>query len=160
MLSSGGSASRRDAIDTGTPEFNKRKRVTPIKMRSSVLVRVIDSTAIDRALMTECVTPEQHSVLVAFSNDCFMASLIGPRAQDYGRPMGTGTRHDTSDREAAALQRVGKAIDHIDRGAGRGVREGLLRMILEDLDQPASLVNAAAEVLVDFYSGRTGIRDR
>lgn len=149
-----------EPIDIGTPEFNKRRKVSPIKMRASVLVRVIDSTAIDRALMTDAVSPEQHSVLVAFSNDCFMASLIGPRAQDYGKPMGTGTRQDMSDREVAALQRVGKAIEHIDRGAGRGVREGLLRMILEDIDQPASLVNAAAEMLVNFYSSRPGIRDR
>lgn len=148
-----------EPIDIGTPEFNRRRRVTPIKMRASVLVRVVDSTAIDRALMSECVSPEQHSVLVAFSNDCFMASLIGPRAQDYGRPMGTGTRHDMSDREAAALQRVGKAIDYLDRVAGRDVREGLLRMILEDLDQQSSLINAAAEALVGFYSGRPGVRD-
>ena len=124
------------------------------------MVRVVDSTAIDRALMTDLVTPDQHSVLVAFSNDCFIACLTGPRAQDYGKPMGTGSRHDMSDREVAALQRVGKAIEHIDRGAGRDVREGLLRMILEDIDQTADLVNAAAEMLVNFYSGRSGIRDR
>lgn len=143
-----------EPIDIGTPEFNKRRKVSPVKMRASVLVRVIDSTALDRALMNNSVSPEQHSVLVAFSNDCFMASLIGPRAQDYGRPMGSGTRHDTSDREAAALQRVGRAIDHVDRQAGRDVREGLLRMVLQDQDQLAGMVNAAAEALVDFYSKR------
>lgn len=140
-----------EPIDIGTPEFQRRRRVVPVKMRSSVLVRVVDSTAIDRCLMNNYVDAEQHSVLVAFSNDCFTACLLGPRASDYGRPIGTGSKHDVSDREAAALQRVGKAIDLIDARAGRNVREALLRLVMHDSDQPQDLVSAASEMLVVFY---------
>lgn len=120
-------------------------------MRASVLVRVLDSTAVDRTLMSGVVDPEEHSVLVAFGKDCYLACLTGPRASDYGRPMGSGVRHETSQKEAEALQRVGKAIDYLDRWAGRNVREGLLRMILQEQDQPAATVKAAAEALVNFY---------
>jgi len=149
-----------EPIDTGTAEFNRRRKVVPIKMRTSVLVRVVDSTAIDRALMNSHVDPEQHSALVAFSNDCFIASLIGPRAQDYGKPMGTGARHDIGEREAAAMQRVGRAIDHVDALCGRPVRESLMRMVLEDRDMLAADVLGAALALLEFYrgSGRPGDR--
>ena len=140
-----------DPVDIGTPEFGRRRKVVPVKMRSSVLVKVVDSTAIDRCLMRNHVDAEQHSVLVAFSNDCYTACMLGPRASDYGRPIGTGAKHEVSDREAAALQRVGKAIDLIDARAGRDVREALLRLVMQDTDQSAHLINAASDMLVMFY---------
>lgn len=140
-----------DVIDTGTKEFQSKRRVVPIKMRASVLVKVIDSTAIDRALMNGHVEPDEHSALVAFANDCHRASMTGPRASDYGRPIGTGAAAEVSQREADARQRVGRAIDFLDRNAGREAREALLRAILSDEDTPAPLVKSAAKVLMKFY---------
>lgn len=139
-------------IDTGTKEFSIRHRVVPVKMKASVLVKVMDSTAVDRALMKDIVDPEQHSVLVAFQKDCYAAALIGPRrVSDYGRPMGTGASHDISTREAEALQLVGKAIDYVDQSATRRVREALLRLVLSETDEPAADIRSAADSLVKFY---------
>jgi hypothetical protein len=151
---SGGTSKKaqRMPIDTGTKEFGRRHRVVPVKMKTSVLVKVMDSTAIDRALMKDIVDPEQHSVLVAFQKDCYAAALIGPRrVSDYGRPMGTGAAHDISTREAEALQLVGRAIDYVDQSASRRVREALLRMVLSETDEPAADIRSAADSLVKFY---------
>lgn len=148
-------------IDIGTPELSRRKKIVPIKMRTSVLVRVVDATAVDRALMRDLIDPTQHSVIVAFGNDCYRANLIGPRASDYGRPIGTGSRHETSQSEADALLRVGDAIKWLVRRVGDRSMRIVHRMVLDDRDtRSAAALRAAADSLIEFYGVSRSLRHR
>jgi hypothetical protein len=142
-----------ETIDTGTKEFNKRHRVVPFKMRNSILVKALDTTAADRAMMNGVIDPSEHSAVLAFEKDCYVANLIGPHASDYGKPIGTGARHEISTREAEALQTVGRALSFLTQRVGAQARSAVYAMVMEDRDcENPTLVKNAASSLMEFYS--------
>ena len=107
-------------------------------------------------LCDDILTPEQHSVVVAFHADMHRASLLGIKAQDYGKPMGSGSNPEMSLREAMILQRVGRALECLDARVGTEARMILLRVVMEDLPVRTKLreaqMKACADALIDFYS--------
>ena len=140
-----------ELIDTGTREFNKRHKIVPIKLRNSVLIRALDTTAVDRALLGDLITPEEHSVIVAFGKDCYVANMLGPHASDYGRPIGNGSRHEVSTREAEALQAVGRVLSDLTRRGGHSARRAVYDMVMLDVDAPKAILKIAVGILGDFY---------
>lgn len=143
-----------ELIDTGTKEFNRRHRIVPIKMRNSVMIRALDTTAVDRALLNNVIDPEQHSIVVAFGKDCYLANMLGPRASDYGRPMGNGSKHEVSTREAEAMQLVGRALDYLTQKGGHACRLAIYDMVMSDRDADTATLKAAVSILSDFYVKR------
>lgn len=142
-------------LDTGTKEFNRRHRIVPIKLRNSVMIRALDTTAVDRALLQGQIDPDEHSMISAFGKDCYIANLLGPRASDYGRPMGSGAKHDVSTREAEALQLVGRVLSYLTTKGGHAVRRAVYDMVMSDRDAPTATLKVAVGLLVEFYSKRT-----
>lgn len=146
----------RETIDTGTRELSKRRRLKPQRIGTTTHVRVLDGNEIDRLLCDDLLTPEQHSVIVAFQGDMHRSSLLGLKAQDYGRPMGGGSNPEMSLKEAAILQRVGRAIECLDVRVGTEARMILLRVVMEDLPVRTRIreaqMKACADALIEFYS--------
>lgn len=153
-------------IDTGTPEMSNRHIVKPelISQRSgkAMHLRVQDQREIDRLLLKDKITIEQHQALEAFQADAYFAGLEGVRAQDYGRVMGSGTAPQMTNREAMKRLKVSRCLARVDRDVPP-VRHGgvdtasalLLRTVLDDAPVPEIWLKKLSDIshsLQRFYS--------
>lgn len=154
------------AMDTGTPEMSKRHAVKPelISQRSgkAVHMRVQDQTEIDRLLLNDWITVEEHQILEAFQGDVYFAGLQNLRAQDYGRVMGVASKPEMTNREAVKRLKVQRALAHVEKAlpdlrdeGGGSVALLLMRLVLDGTRlsrKQARTVQETAGPLQTFYA--------
>lgn len=140
--------------DLGTTEFRRRRRVMPMNISGVVRVRVLDSSEIDRLLCDDLITPSEHGALNDFQNDLHLASMTGPRAQNYGRPISSGHVSEMSEREALRVMRASSAIAAIIKHAGRAAYDAAVNLCIAD-KRPATIqpVKDAAAAYIIWRKG-------
>lgn len=134
--------------DMGNARLARHHRIRPMIVNGETRIRNLDATEIDRMLVDGKLNPDEHGALSRLQDDLHRAHMVGPRAQNYERPFGTGYAPEVTERDADALHRVSQAVDFLTKKAGRYVCDMLLSLCMVDrmiarVDLPS--VRAAAD---------------
>jgi hypothetical protein len=128
-----------DVIDTGTDEIHKRRTVVPKLTRgmSGYNFKVMDETEVDRLLLREAITPNQHSTLERFLAKLQKVGFSSLRSPDYSSPIHADAEA-VGDKKALALKGITALIEELDESVGIAVRVYLVALVTEDREWPHS----------------------
>lgn len=145
------------AVDFGTPELARRFTVVPKLTRGlyGYNGKVVDGSEIDRLLLRDWITVNQHATLEGLLRRLHKASFVGVKSPTYDSPVQADPA-TVGDRRAHALRSMVKIFRRLDDKAGAEKRKALVDLVLLDVPwngDKASLQEAVKH-LDDAIAGR------
>jgi hypothetical protein len=123
---------RSDPKDFGTPEIAKRLKVIPTLVSPSVYAaRVTDEHEIDRLLVADKITPNEHATLEGLLRRLVRANFVGVRSPTYDAPMSADPSL-VGDRRANQIRTVVGLFSKLDDRLGVKRRKALVNLVLLD----------------------------
>lgn len=150
---------KNEPVDTGPPELARHYTLKPVlqsqRTGNQTHIRIQDQTEIDRLLLNDWITPDQYSAAEAMARDIHIAGLVGLRAMDYGRVIGSATPPEITGREAWKRVKISKAIEYLDRTAGYDRRFLVMGVCNDELrldKRAAGTCGEGLDRLIVFYA--------
>ena len=121
---------------------------------SKVRARVLDETEIDRMLMAERITLDEHNTLESILRDLHAARMIGFRISRYEPTIPTTDPQAITDRQAMAVSKLGRLQKVLDDTYGIKIRRMIISLLVVDLPISSRfdpVMHSAVQTADKFY---------
>jgi hypothetical protein len=147
---------KRSPIDIGTKERASKGQLRPelTGQGHEFHVRVIDSSTIDRLLISESIGPDEFDTLSRLHIDIVRASLHGYQASDYEPRVSGGQGQSVSEKVASARVKVNNILRHIASITDSSTASLVYNTALGDYEPTKPQLprlRRGIEALFDFY---------
>lgn len=126
-----------EPIDLGSDRLHKQHTVVPRLTRgmNGYNMKVMDETEIDRLLLHEVISVNEHSTLERFLRRLHKVGFVGMRSPDYSSPIHADATA-VGDKRALAVKGITALIAELDQTIGAGKRQYLVALVTEDRPWP------------------------
>ncbi len=148
-------------MDTGTPAMHRKFSIVPkLSDATTMAMRVLDGSEIDRLLMVDAIDTVQHATLAMLAKRLQGYGYSSLRSPDYASRIhadATAVAEKKAESLRGAVHLIGKMDAHIDIGAHR--RKKLINLVLQDvpwgkLRHQIEELHACIRALDDIFTGR------
>ena len=137
---------KKEPIDTGAERLHHHRTVVPRRRADGYNMRVMDETEIDRMLMRDEITPNEHATLERLMGKLHKFGFMGVRSPDYSSPIHADASA-VGDKKAATIRGAVKLTKELDAALGADLRRRLYALILEDKGVSAEDLRKFIDVL-------------
>lgn len=145
-----------DRKDYGTSEIAKRFTVVPrLSQSSGMHMKVVDDTEIDRLLLRDEISPNQHATLEGFMRRLHKMGFVGVRSPDYESPVNLDPAQ-VGDRRANSVRGMVNIFRRLDRRITPTRRREMVNLCLMDVPWPGDRdsLHVCIAALDDVIAGR------
>lgn len=122
--------------DYGTAELARQFTVVPkLSGINTYSAKVMDETEIDRLLLRDVITPEEHGILEMFMVKLHKMGFVGVKSPDYSSPVFADATA-VGDKRAMSIRGMVRVIAALDERIGRKHRTSLVDLVLQDVPWP------------------------
>lgn len=124
---------QKEAIDIGTSELSQHFKLVPRLTRGSYgyNARVMDETEIDRMLLADRISANEHSTLENLLARLHKVGFVGLKSPAYDAPI-KADPSAVGDRRAHAIRGVSRLLSAMDMAMGADKRKALVNLVLID----------------------------
>lgn len=142
--------------DYGTSEIARQFTVVPkLSGPQSYAAKVMDETEIDRLLLRDEITSNEHGTLEGFMRRLHKMGFVGIRSPNYESPIHADPSL-VGDKRAASVRGMVRIFKRLNERIGQSKRQALVDLCLRDMEWPGDRLSLkeCIRALDDVIAGR------